>query len=266
MAFVPTNKLVFSGDGLVETEHFVPPANEGIYEVIRVISSVPLFVEDHLSRFFHSAKISGVDTGLDNEKIESVLRELIKVNNVSEGNILVSYGEKFTAFFVPHKYPSENLYVTGVSCGLLVGERKNPNAKVMQPSIRNKANEMLENGKLYEVFLVNQKNRITEGSRSNVFFIEGKKLVTSPADEVLTGITREKVINLASGLNIAVIEKSVSPDELKKYDSAFITGTSPKILPVKNIGNQMFDPGNELLKLLMGKYNRLIEAYIAERV
>ena len=108
-------------------------------------------------------------------------------------------------FFIPHKYPDKKWYETGVPCGILMAERDNPKAKVFQTSVRRKADEMIENQGLFEVLLVDRGGRITEGSRSNVFFVKNDRLFTPKGGDVLSGITRRKIISLAQEMNIELV-------------------------------------------------------------
>lgn len=242
---------------------FVPSENEGgIYEVLRVSRGVPLFLEDHLDRFFHSANIAGENILFTPQQIETLLSQLIQKNSVFEGNVLLSCKVNLKAYFISHVYPADEQYKLGVKCGLLKAERDNPNAKVFQTSVRMQADKLLEENDFYEVLLVNQFNHITEGSRSNVFFWDGKKIVTPPASKVLLGITRNKVIQLALDMGLTVAEKDISLEKLATFSAAFLTGTSPKILPVKQVENVSFDPKNETLRALMEKYDALMERYI----
>ena len=77
------------------------------------------------------------------------------------------------------------------------------------------------------------------------------------------GITRQKVIECIEKLSFNLIEKAISLEELKSFDAAFVTGTSPKILPISEIGKQQFDVRNEMVSKLMVEYDRLIDKYIA---
>lgn len=234
----------------------------GIYEVFRVEKGVPLFIEDHLARFYRSANIARKAIRYSREQIADFIFALINENKVSTGNILLSCKENLKAFFIPHKYPVPQWYETGVPCGILKAERENPNAKVFQTPVRQQADEMMEKQDLYEVLLVDHFNRVTEGSRSNVFFVKNDSLVTPPANEVLLGITRQKTIELAKKAGISINEQDVLFNDLPHYQAAFITGTSPKILPVAQIGKCRFDPQNQLVQQLREKYDELISGYI----
>lgn len=234
----------------------------GIYEVLRVVKGVPLFLEDHLERFFISASIAQKKIPFSREQISGFLDQLIRENRVEKGNILLACKNNLKAFFIPHKYPEKEWYNTGVPCGILKAEREKPNAKVFQTPVRQLADELMEQHGFYEVLLVDHFNRITEGSRSNVFFVTNEGLVTPPGNEVLLGITRQKTILLAQNAGIAVSEHDVFMDDLPRFQAAFITGTSPKILPVSQIGELKFNPQNHVVQLLREKFDELILNYI----
>jgi branched-chain amino acid aminotransferase len=173
--------------------------------------------------------------------------------------VLISCKTNLKAFFIAHNYPSANQYKLGISCGLLHAERMNPNAKVFQTEVRKQANRLMETKGFYEVLLVDHEQRITEGSRSNVFFIKGDEIITPPGKQVLLGITRQKTIACANRLNLNVSEAEIHLDALTGFDAAFITGTSPKILPVNEVDGHSFDANNKVLRSLMSEYNKIIQ-------
>jgi branched-chain amino acid aminotransferase len=78
----------------------------------------------------------------------------------------------------------------------------------------------------------------------------------------LLGITRQKTLKIAGDLNIPVIEREVNLNELQHFDAAFITGTSPKILPIRQIDGFTFNPQNVIVRQLMKRYDDLIEGYL----
>lgn len=263
MIYRPLHRyFIFNGELRPNSEFRAFENAGGIYEVFRVEKGVPLFIEDHLERFYKSANIARKTIRFSPERISRFIRELIRENRVSAGNILLSCKENLKAFFIPHKYPEPGWYETGVRCGVLKAERKNPNAKVFQTPVRQQADELMEKEGLYEVLLVDHFNRVTEGSRSNVFFVKNGSLVTPPGDEVLLGITRQKTIELAKKEGIPITGQDVLLNDLPHFQSVFITGTSPKILPVAQIGESRFDPQNPLVQLLRKKYDELISDYI----
>jgi branched-chain amino acid aminotransferase len=150
----------------------------------------------------------------------------------------------------------------GVVCGLLHTERNDPNAKVVQAGLRETADRMISEKRYYEVLLVNKKGEITEGSRSNVFFLKDGIFITSPSEDVLPGITRQKALEIISKTGMKVIMKSISIDELTDVDGAFLTGTSPKVLPIRKIGDYTLCVKFPEINQMVMAYDGLIEDYI----
>lgn len=239
-----------------------------VYEVIRIIDGVPLFLEEHYKRFVHSAEIVGCKLNLSFEEIKESIAKMIKNNNVTNYNIklvvnnLESSKQDSYYFFISSSYPEESMYKNGVETFLYRAERKNPNAKVIDKNLRNTINQLLKDKKCFEAILVNQKEEITEGSRSNIFFVKGDEVVTSLAKDVLQGITRQRVMSQCERNGIKVIEETIPVRQLSSFDAAFICGTSPKILPISLIDDIKFSTTNKVLLKIMDIYNLEIENYI----
>lgn len=264
MAQYPIHSFFIHNGELKPNNDFISSENAGgVYEVIRVSGGVPLFLEEHLDRFFKSASLAQCDIRFSHNEIKIFLYRLIKENNVDEGNLLLSSRNNLKAFFIRHKYPEKEWFNTGVTCGILQAERVNPNAKVFQTTVRQKANELIEKEGYYEVLLVDDNGYITEGSRSNVFFISGSHLFTPPGKEVLLGITRQKTLLLAKQLNYKVNEQEILLNDVQSFDAAFITGTSPGILPLSQIDNFKFDARNKVIQDLRKAYYDLINRNIS---
>ncbi len=243
--------------------------NKGIvlYEVLRVQDSCCLFLEDHLLRLQDSVHLSGFMYGVDLSLFHGILGNLIRRNGFQQGNIklLLHFTEPDSAciyaYFIPHAYPVPAMYAEGVDTDLFSASRLNPNVKRQVPEILEKVNRFIHSENLYEALLV-KNDSITEGSRSNVFFVQGESIITPPGDQVLKGITRSKVISLCNKLNYRLFERSVSTNQLTEMDAAFLTGTSPKILCIRRIGSFAFPVNNPIMISLAEAYDDLIAAYI----
>lgn len=240
-----------------------------VYEVIRVIDGIPLFLEDHLTRLYDSVKILGYNYNDSEIKIGSSINGLIASNSITNGNfkIIVSFKNtppRFIAYIMQHSYPAIELYKTGISTSVLFAERKNPNAKNFQ-SVRELAQKTIKEREVYEVIFVSENGSVTEGSKSNLFFINGNKLITAPSDAVLKGITRKYVLKAAFNIKLEVEERNISLKELPNFEVAFISGTSPKVLPIKNIDQFSYNVSNSKLTLLMKEFDLIMKNYILEK-
>ncbi|WP_252248653.1 aminotransferase class IV [Clostridium sp. ZBS20] len=238
-----------------------------IYEVLRIIHGKPLFLENHLLRMENSFKLINIDQCLDNFKIINDIENLVRENEKLEGNIKLTYNvnEKvMRIFFINHSYPNEEMYKNGVKTILYFGERENPNAKIVNLNFREKVNIKIKENNAYEAILVDRNGYITEGSKSNIFMVKENVLLTSPIKTVLPGVTRGEIINIAIENGIKVEEVSYKYSDIEKLDGMFISGTSPKILPINQVDSIKMN-SNEIINKLIKCYNNKIIDYIKSK-
>lgn len=239
-----------------------------IYEVFRVIDGIPLFIEDHIDRFYHTTRLAGADADFDRKRLLADIEKVIAANEKSEGNIKISVApdivgkQMLLIYFTPHQYPDKEQFAQGVKVKLLEAERLNPNAKVMDISLRAETDQLKQSDEVYEILLVDHNDNITEGSRSNVFFIKGSEVITPPVEAVLPGITRKQIISLCKHHQINIIEQTVHRNSLAEFDSLFISGTSRKVLPVKQVDSRTFRVDNPLMRKISELFNQLTQEYL----
>jgi branched-chain amino acid aminotransferase len=264
------NRYVINGKS-ADVLDFVPDMSADIYyEVIRLIDGKVLFLPDHLERLQNSITGSGIDYPGNHQIIES-LALLVYENPFLEGNIRISLqrsnGSKaeLLCYFIPYFYPDPGMYSKRVKLLVYPHARPNPGIKKWDDQFRNAVSRFILEQKVYEVALKNLENQITEGSRSNIFFIDrASRIITTSAGDVLQGITRKYVLEIASGEGARILEKPISLRSLDKMFSAFISGTSPKVLPVKQIDDFYFDVNHPLLHNLMNKFDALVQYKLSE--
>jgi branched-chain amino acid aminotransferase len=174
-----------------------------------------------------------------------------------------AYSEKVTAlYFIPHKYPAQQEYEMGISMQTLFLERPEPNAKLVNSLLNEKAYTLKEKTGVDEVLLVTHEGLITEGSKSNIFFVDGDKIITAHGTSVLRGITREKVFEICNTQQNKVEERQIFLKDISKMNGAFITGTSPKVMPVRRINEFKYDISHPAIINIMNYYDELIFSYI----
>ena len=233
-----------------------------IYEVGRLYKGCFIFFEEHYNRLLNSAKLSKKEIWITKNEIKNSIEKLISINEFNKGNIKICFNfydnkKEFLCFFVNHYYPTVLEYKYGVETLLMFAERPNPEAKVLIKPLRERADSLIKDKGIYETILVDTKGNITEGSRSNIFFIKNNTLYTSPANKVLSGTVRNRILAICKTNAIKFEEKEIFFQDIENYDAAFISGTSPKILPICKIENINFDVNNVLLRNLMNLYSNL---------
>jgi branched-chain amino acid aminotransferase len=257
----------FVKDGVVmEVWNFDTSWTKGrkmIYEVMRVIGGKPLFAEKHIERLLQSAHLSRIKTDISVRDLMDSIDKLIHANPAEDGNIMFCIVEMkenihFLSWYVPHYYPTEEEYHEGVFIHSIKAMRRDPNAKKWNTALRKQASFLKEKHDAYEILLVDKQKNITEGSKSNIFFIRGNGVFTSPEGKVLPGITRQKIKELCDTLLISFVETDIPLAEMAFYESAFLSGTSPGILPVNAIDKVRFNCSNEVLRKLMDAYDNEI--------
>lgn len=240
-----------------------------IYEVIRVIDGVPLFEEAHIERMEKSIEALGYQMKKQKSEISSDMKRLVESNGVQNQNIKLIYGELesedqlLISFFVESHYPDESVYKNGIKTILFESERENPNAKVMNVDLRNRVAEELKSQGAFEALLVDEGGNITEGSKSNFFFIKDGKLCTPPGEKVLLGITRSEIIKSASEKGIELAEATIAAKDVASLEGAFISGTSIDALPIRSIGNvELGTLECDIMKSIMQGYDEKVKNYI----
>ncbi|WP_372753934.1 aminotransferase class IV [Labilibaculum sp.] len=238
-----------------------------LYEVIRIVSGKALFLESHLERLNKSASKLEQNIWLNSNQIKEGVAKLIALNDTKEGNIKLVFhienrNKTFYAYFVKHYYPQKEQYENGVLTLVHPAERPIPNAKVYNHQLRSKTNDIIKDAEIFEVLLLNSMGNITEGSRSNLFLIKNNELHTSLDTSVLEGIIRSKVLEIAKKLNIPIRKHSLPFNHLSDYESAFLTGTSLRILPIRKINSIAYSCSNPLLKKLSNCLQNEIENYL----
>lgn len=239
------------------------------YEVIRVIDGVPLFFEEHINRLWSSIKLLGYEQPYGDITIKEHIYKLLEKNNCYNYNVKIVINQlneqepNLFVYFIKSSYPSDEAYEKGVHTILYKAERDNPNAKVVAAAFRDKVNESIKSANAYEAVLVNNNDEITEGSRSNMFFVKDDVFYTAPTKDVLVGITRTRIIQLCLQLGYRVVEDPIHVDFLESIDGLFLTGTSPKVLPIATVDSRKYNSSkNSAIKAVHNGYNQLIDSYI----
>jgi Branched-chain amino acid aminotransferase/4-amino-4-deoxychorismate lyase len=248
------NSLVYEGDS--------------IYEVIRVLKGSPVFFYDHMERLATSVRLQKKKMLADADTLKKDIINLSKSEKKKEINlkIVFNYNKSevnYLVYFIEPIYPTDEQYRNGVRGILFYAERKDPESKVINHKLRSSIFHklILEGG--YEAILVNENGQITEGSRSNIFFLKNDILYTAPENMILSGITRKHVLDICADNNIPVKMVCLKASKLSEYEAVFMTGTSPMVLPFNSIDDKRFKVMVPLIEKLRHQYIARAEESIA---
>jgi branched-chain amino acid aminotransferase len=96
-----------------------------------------------------------------------------------------------------------------------------------------------------EAILLNEQGYITEATGENIFMVQNNLLVTPPLGmNILAGITRATIIELACDLGYTVVERPFARDEFYCADEVFLTGTAAEMTPVREVDGRTIGKGS----------------------
>jgi len=257
----------YYSDGLImpaASGEDTPPGETSFYEVIRTSGGIPLFLEDHIQRLQDGiATRYPVPENLG-PLIASAISALAERESFPQINIRVTVafvGQEHSLHicYVTSSYPTGKMYSEGVNVMLYHAERFDPGVKLLNTRMRLAIYAELEKRQAYEALLVNPDGFITEGSRSNVFFVTSDGcLYTAPDKMVLGGITRKYIIDICRKEGTEVYFEPVEASLISMFTAVFLTGTSPMVMPVERIDNVRFVTSVALVDKLRREYEFLV--------
>jgi len=258
--------VYFNGKFLPKEEVKISPDDrgfllaDGVYEVVRWYEGFFFDMESHVARLKRSLRELRINwTGTDN--FPAVATELIKINKLENQPSMLYLQVTRGVAKRTHSFPSPDVEPTVYACawGFVPDTISRENGiKVMLKedirwsrcdikSIALLANtisfqEAHENGSKECIFVRN--GLITEGSRSNIFFVIDGTLYTHPeSNHILSGVTRKNILRIAQELGIRIREEALVENRIRFIQEAFIANTSAEITPVTDLGGNTLGEG-----------------------
>ncbi len=218
----------------------------GVFDLLRTYDGKLFKLHEHVLRLQRSAAAIGLDLPYGPEEIEHLARETYARNQIANATIrIVVTGGAADDFMTPPNRPtlavliepiapsSNDQYTKGVKLVTTELERIMPTVKSLNYITAIMAMKEAKKAGAVEALYRTKDGRVTEGTRANFFIIRGQELIT-PQEEVLGGITRDVVIEIAED-DFQVREAPIAYAELETCDEAFITSSTKEILPVVQI-------------------------------
>ena len=250
---------------LTHTLHY----GAGVFEGVRAYKAeqgTAIFrLVDHTERLFNSAKIIGMKIPFSPDEINQAQIDVVNKNELSSAYMrpMCFYGSEgmgiradnlevhcIVAAWEWGSYMGEDNMKNGIRVKTSSYSRHHVNVSMCKAKINgNYVNSMLAlNEALHdgydEALLLDVDGFVAEGSGENVFIVKRGEIYTPELTSALDGITRKTIITLAKTLDIQVIEKRITRDEMYTADEAFFTGTAAEVTPIRELDNRMIGEGN----------------------
>ena len=255
---------------------------DGVWDSLRFHNGKFLFLKEHLNRLFKDAKLISIKLHFNRNELTKILNKTVKINNMkTDGHlrIIVSRGLKSTPYQSPKvtiskptliiipefKKPDKNLYIKGlklVTVNTIRGPLNVQNPQINSLSKLNCILACIEAQKkgADEALMFDVNRNIATNNSTHFFYIKNKIVFTSTGKYCVTGITRQKIIEICKKNKIKIYQKNFKLNQVLKADEAFVTGSFGGIIPVKSINSKKFklNKSNITYKLIK-LYKKLLD-------
>jgi D-alanine transaminase len=258
--------VFFNGKFLPKNEICISPDDrgflfaDGIYEVVRWYQGFFYDMNSHMTRLKRSLRELRINWP-DADSFPETAGTLIKLNNLENQPSMIYLQVTRGVSKRSHSFPSPEIKPTAYAYVwdfVPDTQLKYSGVKVMLKedirwsrcdikSVALLANtlsfqEACENGLKECIFVRN--GLITEGSHSNIFFIEDGTLFTHPeSNNILSGITRKNILRIAREAGVSIREEALQENRIRFVQEAFISNTSAEVTPVTELGGNTIGEG-----------------------
>jgi len=250
---------------LTHTLHYGMGVFEGVRAYETQNKGTCIFrLKEHTNRLFDSAKIMNMPMPFSKDEINEAHRAAVRENNLQEAYIrpMCFYGSegmglratnlKVHVIVAAWHWPSY-MGVEATSGGIKVRTSSYTRHHVNISMTRAKANGHYINSMLAlqealsggaeEALLLDPEGYVAEGSGENIFIIRDGVIYTPELTACLNGITRNTILHFAKELNLPLVEKRITRDEIYIADEAFFTGTAAEVLPIRELDGRSIGAG-----------------------
>ncbi len=280
-----SGKIWFNGELVEWTKANIHVLNHGlhyascVFEGERVYDGEIFKLEEHTDRLFYSAKRMGIEIPYSKKEIVDASNQIINVQKVSNGYVrpVIWRGSEMMAISAQKNkthvaiaawewgsYFDPKLKIEGIKLNISPWRRPAPNSVPWDTKaaglymICTLSKHEAESKGFTDSLMLDHENNIAEATGANIFFKnKNNELHTPIPDSFLDGITRREIISIAKSKDIKVVERKISPDEMKDFVGCFLTGTAAEVTPVSQIDKFSFKVCN-LIKGLSESYQTLV--------
>ncbi len=226
----------------------------GVFDFFRTIEHKPLFIDDHLDRLQHSASVLRLQLPFSKDELKTIVHELINKNQLSISGIRITVtGGNSTDTYTP---TTPNIIITqqpltmdavfDASKGLrIITEeyvRELATVKSINYLMGVYLQQKVKDAGADDVLYI-KNGYISELVRSNMFVVTADNKLLTANENVLYGITRKHIIQLAKEV-MDVKEQPVSLNDVLNAKEVFVSSTTKRLLPVFSVNGKQIADGN----------------------
>ncbi|NLE23360.1 MAG: aminotransferase class IV [Actinobacteria bacterium] len=236
--------LILNGVLMTEDEATLPATDRalthglGLYETMKLMDGVPVFFEEHVARLVQGIAALGLDKPIDKPELAEQICRLAEANGRAHNGcrLLVTAGPtggrpNLLVQTDRREFPDRPLRVITHR-----GVRVSAQYKAMTVMQSYFAQRAAHAAAMDDALLVDGEGQIFEGATSNVFIVRSGGLITPPAEgDILPGVLRAKVEELATAAGVPVVEAWARVSDLRPDDGLLLTSSVRGIVPVERV-------------------------------
>lgn len=272
--YIINDQLIDQNKAFVNVSDLAILRGYGVFDFFRLVGLQPLFFEDHINRFFHSAGTLRLKCPVGKKKLKSLILELISQNKIEDSGIrlVLTGGESSNGYDIGEP----TLVVSNEALNPMPEEHFSKGVKLISHEYLRDIPEVKTTNYLMGIYnlpeikakgavdqLYHWKGKISELTRSNFFIVDQNDKIITAADGVLKGVNRKHVLQIAQQ-KYEVEERAVYMEELESAKEAFITGTTKMIMPVHQIDDIVI--GNRKPGSVTKDLQNMFKDFIAEQL
>jgi len=270
-----------------------------VFEMTRSFNKKQFKLKEHLERLYASVKYVRIPLEMSIKEMEKHIRETIEANEPlfaadDEHRLMIDVSRGILSIYQgiigTHKGPNViiadfplrwtvvgmgKLFDTGINA-VITSQRAIP-AQLLDPKVKNRsrmhylmANIEVSNyeGNNNWALLLDPDGFIAEGTGDNFFIVKDRALITPEPRNILRGISRAYIFELAKKLGLSCVEKNIEPYDVLNADEAFMTGTPFCILPVASLNSVLIGgaPMGSITKTLIAAWSREVGVDIPKQI
>lgn len=248
------------------------------FDFFRTRNYIPLFLDDYLERFFNSLDGMHLTSPYSKKELTAIIDELINKSFLPDVGIrlLVTGGYSSDGYEIS----APNFIISQHKIQLTGAAKFHNGIKIITHEYLRDLPEVKSINYLMGVWLqkeINEKNAVdvlyhkqgivSEFPRANIFIVDGDDTLVTPDENILPGITRKKLIEVAKKkINIEL--RPLGLDEVKNAAEVFMTSTTKRLLPVTTIDETVISGGKAgpVTTMLNEAFLEMEEEYISSSV
>jgi D-alanine transaminase len=254
-------RYVPHGEAAVHIEDRGYQFGDGVYEVVLIHRGQTVDAEPHLDRLDRSLGELSIQSPMPRRPLRAVMGEVIRRNRISNGLVYIQVTRGVARRDHPFpknakpalvmtsralKTPTRNSAEEGVSVICIPDirwDRCDIKSVSLLPNILGKQ-QARENGS-YEAWQVDGEGMVTEGTSTNAWIVtkDGELVTRAIGNEILSGITRRTILQLAEELGLEFKERAFSVEEAKSAREAFVSSATAFITPVTQVDDAVIGNG-----------------------